>query len=36
LELPMRKELRKLLNRYVTFLLGKRLKVQSYLESGGI
>ena len=35
-ELPMRKELRKLLNRYVTFLLGKRLKVQSYLESGGI
>lgn len=36
LDLPMRKELRKLLNRYVTYLLGKRLKLQSYLETGGI
>lgn len=36
LDLTMRKELRKLLNRYVSYLLGKRLKLQSYLETGGI
>lgn len=36
LDQPMRKELRKLLNRYVTYLLGKRLKLQGYLETGGI